>query len=75
MNALQQLEDDVKGVFRDILEREIGSDSSPHGSFVMAFARAVLKADDDNFLILLPVALQLIHKYRLGEGVVATAPR
>lgn len=56
--------EDVRELFRRISTKE-----EPHGEFMTAFAWAILRADDENFAILLPAALRLICKYRLGQDL------
>lgn len=51
---------DVREVFRKIAAGE-----RRHGSFLTTFSQAMLLADDENELILQPVAHSLIEKYSL----------
>lgn len=37
-----------------------------HGSFLTLFAKTMLKADHENFDLLLPVAKDIINKYNLN---------
>ena len=43
----------------------IANGAGGHGSFVMAFADALLRADSTNFNLLKPVAEELIRNYDL----------
>ena len=45
----------------------IASGYNNHGSFLVYFANAVIKADGYNFALLKPVALTLITKYGLKD--------
>ncbi len=47
--------------------RKISAGERPHGSFLTAFARAIVLADDENELILQAPAHQLIEKYGLQD--------
>lgn len=57
-------EPDVWQIFASIVDGVGG-----HGSFMTAFARAVVTADNENFELLKPVALELIKKYDLNQKV------
>jgi len=46
---------------------EIATGPGRHGSFLMAFANAVLAADPSNFALVRPLALLLISKCGLDE--------
>jgi hypothetical protein len=59
----------VREIFRRIMAREPGH---VHGEFLTSFAEAVVRADHENFEILMGAAVFLICKYRLNtekEGV------
>ena len=43
--------------------RKIAAGERKHGSFLTAFAEALIRADWDNEVILQPAALALIEKY------------
>lgn len=47
------------------LFRQIATGERTHGAFLTAFAKALVCADDENYLILLPAAARLMSKYRL----------
>lgn len=53
----------VREIFRRIMAREPGH---VHGDFLTAFAEAVVRADHENFEILMGAAVFLICKYRLN---------
>ena len=46
---------------------EVALGKGNHGSFLMVFCEAVIRADYENFQLLKPVAEQLIEKYKLHE--------
>jgi len=46
---------------------EIMNGRNYHGSFLRAFADAVLRADDSNLQVIRPAALALISKYNLDK--------
>jgi hypothetical protein len=48
--------------------RKIAAGERRHGSFLTAFAHALMAADDDNEALLQPTALALIEKYPTLKG-------
>lgn len=56
---------DLYEVFREIAD----TNHHRHGSFLCAFADAIVKADGQNRELLAPVAARLAEKYHLVEGV------
>lgn len=61
--------EDILEIYRQVLTEALRpgtpEGSWHHSEFVLAFAKAILEADNDNFLILLGPALYLIEKYQL----------
>lgn len=55
--------EDVREIFRGIAAA-VGT-SKERGEFLTAFARAMVQADPENFLILMPAAMRLLLKYEL----------
>lgn len=55
--------EDVREIFRGIVNAR--GTNQAQGDFLTTFAEALLRADDENFLVLLPAAAHLICKYRL----------
>ena len=53
---------EVREIFRKIANGE-----NRHGSFLTTFSKALIAADDDNFVIMLTAAQRLIEKYALRE--------
>ena len=46
---------------------EVASGRGRHGSFLLAFSQAFMRADAENVELLTPVALTLVHKYGLEK--------
>ncbi len=58
--AMQMACEALRTIFLDVMD-------SNHGGFLKAFAGAVVAADDENLIILLPAATEIIAKYNLLE--------
>lgn len=54
---------------------EITMGRGRHGSFLMAFAQAVVCADPSNFALVRPIALLLISKYGLEKYTIELQER
>jgi len=62
-------DEQVQAIYRRIALKEPGFE---HGDFLTEFARALLRADFENFAVLRPAAVELIEKYALAtEGKTA----
>jgi hypothetical protein len=60
--ALPGLRERMLEIWKPIANRDPGF---ARGDFLTAFAQAMVRADHENFEVLLPAALELMRKYRL----------
>ena len=55
--------------------RKIAAGERKHGGFLTTYAKAVMHADEDNFVIMLTACHRLIEKYQLHSYAEATDAR